>query len=262
MCPIANSRAAFFRWCPIFSERVRDGSPRRTSTASRTRPKLPGTTPATAASRPVKKAVRLEPGTTGSPLTWAAPMATSNAVSSSSDARASSPCLLASRASACSVSACPVADGENPPVPDRNGLGIRRLGAVEIALPETDVAEFHQRPPELAPHPRSQLVARQHGLFLGAIAGARHAQHLGAVLGQLSPQGTDIVLCAKGIEAGTGRLMADVAREALPQAEIAVLSGPDPTHNLVLRDNAARVFGKDFEQRKFNGGELEWRRVQ
>ena len=43
---------------------------------------------------------------------------------------------------------------------------------------------------------------------------------------------------------------------------ITVLPGPDLPHNLVLRDNAARVFGKDFEQRKFNGGELEWRRVQ
>ena len=57
------------------------------------------------------------------------------------------------------------------------------------------------------------------------------AQFLGGVLAGvpaapriLAPR--DLVLCAKGIEAGTGRLMCDVAREAVPDAEIAVLSGP------------------------------------
>jgi glycerol-3-phosphate dehydrogenase (NAD(P)+) len=58
------------------------------------------------------------------------------------------------------------------------------------------------------------------------------AQHLARVLANL-PQGhRDLVLCAKGIEAGTGRLMADVAAEAAPGASIAVLSGPTFAHEV------------------------------
>ena len=47
------------------------------------------------------------------------------------------------------------------------------------------------------------------------------AQHLGRVLGELPSCPRDLVLCSKGIEAGTGRLMNEVAREAAPQAELA-----------------------------------------
>src|SRR5579863_5250766 len=57
------------------------------------------------------------------------------------------------------------------------------------------------------------------------------AQHLARVLGSLpvakpGNRPRDLVLCAKGIEAGSGRLMVDVAREAAPSATLAVLSGP------------------------------------
>ena len=38
--------------------------------------------------------------------------------------------------------------------------------------------------------------------------------------------GTPLVLCAKGIELGSGLLLTDVAAELLPQAPVAVLSGP------------------------------------
>ena len=64
-------------------------------------------------------------------------------------------------------------------------------------------------------------------MALPILLGVVPAQHLGGVLTRL-PQGVtrDLVLCAKGIEAGTGRLMADVARAALPGAAMAVLSGP------------------------------------
>jgi glycerol-3-phosphate dehydrogenase (NAD(P)+) len=51
------------------------------------------------------------------------------------------------------------------------------------------------------------------------------AQVLGRVLGGLSRPPRDLVLCSKGIEAGTGKLMNDVAREASPGSAIAVLSG-------------------------------------
>lgn len=55
------------------------------------------------------------------------------------------------------------------------------------------------------------------------------AQFLRAVCGRLAPllaPGTPVVICAKGIEKGTGALMTDVVREMLPQAEMMVMSGP------------------------------------
>jgi glycerol-3-phosphate dehydrogenase (NAD(P)+) len=58
------------------------------------------------------------------------------------------------------------------------------------------------------------------------------AQVLGRVLEGLTKPPRDLVLCSKGIEAGTGRLMNDVARAASPGSEIAVLSGPTFAHEV------------------------------
>ena len=58
------------------------------------------------------------------------------------------------------------------------------------------------------------------------------AQHLAAVLAGLPDGPRDLVLCSKGIEAGSGRLMADVARDAAPAASLAVLSGPTFAHEV------------------------------
>jgi len=58
------------------------------------------------------------------------------------------------------------------------------------------------------------------------------AQFLAGVIAQLPPGERDLVLCAKGIEAGTGRLMADVAAAAVPHARLAVLSGPTFAHEV------------------------------
>jgi glycerol-3-phosphate dehydrogenase (NAD(P)+) len=58
------------------------------------------------------------------------------------------------------------------------------------------------------------------------------AQHLGAVLGALPAYPRDLVLCAKGIEAGSGRLMSEVAHAAAPRSDIAVLSGPTFAHEV------------------------------
>jgi glycerol-3-phosphate dehydrogenase (NAD(P)+) len=52
------------------------------------------------------------------------------------------------------------------------------------------------------------------------------AQHMRAVLDGLPRSGQPLVLCAKGIEAGTRLLMSEVAAQARPDAPIAVLSGP------------------------------------
>ena len=55
------------------------------------------------------------------------------------------------------------------------------------------------------------------------------AQHLRQILGALQPHvrsGQPLVLCCKGIEQRTGLLMSQVAADVLPDATIAVLSGP------------------------------------
>ena len=51
------------------------------------------------------------------------------------------------------------------------------------------------------------------------------AQHLARVLADLPNAPRDLVLCAKGIEASTGRLMAEVAAAVLPSAHLAVQPG-------------------------------------
>lgn len=80
------------------------------------------------------------------------------------------------------------------------------------------------------------------------------AQHLGRVLAGLDQPPQDLVLCAKGIEAGTGRLMADVAQAALPGAEIAVLSGPTFAHEVAAGLPTAVTLA-------CAGGEAQWQRL-
>jgi glycerol-3-phosphate dehydrogenase (NAD(P)+) len=58
------------------------------------------------------------------------------------------------------------------------------------------------------------------------------AQHLGGVVAQLPSPARDLVLCAKGIEAKSGRMMHEVAAAAAPGSEIAVLSGPTFAHEV------------------------------
>ncbi len=55
------------------------------------------------------------------------------------------------------------------------------------------------------------------------------AQHLRSALKALAPHlrpGVPVVLCSKGVEQGSLKLMTEVAAETLPDAPIAVLSGP------------------------------------
>jgi glycerol-3-phosphate dehydrogenase (NAD(P)+) len=55
------------------------------------------------------------------------------------------------------------------------------------------------------------------------------AQHVRTIAGQLTPylpRGKPVVMCAKGLEQSTGKLMGEVMAQALPAATQAVLSGP------------------------------------
>ena len=80
------------------------------------------------------------------------------------------------------------------------------------------------------------------------------AQHLAGVLAGLPGYAGDIVLCAKGIEAATGRLMTEVAAEAAPQAQLAVLSGPTFAHEVAAGLPTAVTLA-------CSGGEAQWRRL-
>jgi glycerol-3-phosphate dehydrogenase (NAD(P)+) len=80
------------------------------------------------------------------------------------------------------------------------------------------------------------------------------AQFLGSVIGGLPESRCDLVLCAKGIEASTGRLMADVAADAAPDAELAVLSGPTFAHEVAAGLPTAVTLA-------CSGGEAQWERL-
>ena len=58
------------------------------------------------------------------------------------------------------------------------------------------------------------------------------AQHMRSVLAEAQPSRRAHVLCSKGIEQGSGKLLHDVVREVCPDAPIAVLSGPTFAHEV------------------------------
>lgn len=61
------------------------------------------------------------------------------------------------------------------------------------------------------------------------------AQHLRAVLTKAAPQikpAVPVIVCSKGIEVETGKLMSDVASDLLPASMIGVLSGPNFAHEV------------------------------
>jgi glycerol-3-phosphate dehydrogenase (NAD(P)+) len=63
---------------------------------------------------------------------------------------------------------------------------------------------------------------------------AAPAQHLRAVLAdvtRVAPKGIPLVICAKGIERASGKLVTEVFREAAPEFELAILSGPSFAHD-------------------------------
>ncbi|MEE4317801.1 MAG: NAD(P)H-dependent glycerol-3-phosphate dehydrogenase [Erythrobacter sp.] len=80
------------------------------------------------------------------------------------------------------------------------------------------------------------------------------AQVLGKVLASLPRPPRDLVLCSKGIEAGSGRLMNDVARDASPGSAIAVLSGPTFAHEVAAGMPTAVTLA-------CGGGAEQWERL-
>ena len=68
-------------------------------------------------------------------------------------------------------------------------------------------------------------AVRGAGIVLFAMPSQAQREAARALAPLLAP-GTAVVICAKGMEKGTGRLLTEVLEEELPGREIAVLSGP------------------------------------
>jgi len=95
------------------------------------------------------------------------------------------------------------------------------------------IAGGHANPlflPGVALDPAVRATAEARDLLASdAILAVVPAQHLRATLAALAsdmPVGLPIVLCAKGVEAGSLKLMTEVLAETAPAARPAVLSGP------------------------------------
>jgi glycerol-3-phosphate dehydrogenase (NAD(P)+) len=73
----------------------------------------------------------------------------------------------------------------------------------------------------------------------GALLVVTPAQHMRAILAAFDARGKPLILCAKGIEEATGKLMHDVAHEEQPGSPIAILSGPTFAHEVALGMPAA-----------------------
>ncbi len=81
------------------------------------------------------------------------------------------------------------------------------------------------------------------------------AQHLGPVLGSLGKAPQDLILCSKGIEASSGQLMNDVAKDTVPDSDIAILSGPTFAHEVAAGMPTAVTLA-------CGGGESQWQRLK
>lgn len=134
--------------------------------------------------------------------------------------------------------------------------------AVLLWAREADVVEAvnaeHRNPrflPAAALHPAIHATGDLADLAaLPVLLMVTPAQYLATVLAALAPQGSDIVLCAKGIEQGTGRLMSEVAAAAAPGAALAVLSGPTFAHEVAGGLPTAVTLA-------CAGGEAQWARL-
>jgi len=113
----------------------------------------------------------------------------------------------------------------------RAGLGVTlwtRTSALATALAETRRNDLYLPGVALAPtiHPTSDLADLASA---DLILATTPAQHMRGVLASLAPHlrpSAPVILCAKGVEQGSLKLMTDVLAETLPAARPAVLSGP------------------------------------
>jgi len=113
----------------------------------------------------------------------------------------------------------------------RTGLGVTlwtRQPALAAALAETGRNDLYLPGVALAPAIRATADLAELG-SADLILATTPAQHMRGVLAALAPHyrpGGPVILCAKGVEQGSLKLMTEVLAETLPAARTAVLSGP------------------------------------
>jgi glycerol-3-phosphate dehydrogenase (NAD(P)+) len=113
----------------------------------------------------------------------------------------------------------------------RAGLGVTlwtRTPALATALTETGRNDVYLPGVDLAPAIRATSDLADLGAA-DLVLATTPAQHMRSVLGRLArelPRGAPVILCAKGVEQGSLKLMTQVLAEAAPEARAAVLSGP------------------------------------
>ena len=71
-------------------------------------------------------------------------------------------------------------------------------------------------------------------------------RNMSRTIGRHLAPGTPVALCAKGIEAGTGRLLADAAAEEMPGHPIGAISGPTFAHETAMAYPTAVTVAFDF----------------
>lgn len=80
-----------------------------------------------------------------------------------------------------------------------------------------------------------------------AVTPAQYVRAMGETMRQHLGGGTPVVMCSKGIEQKTGKLMSDVVAEALPGVPFAVLSGPSFAADVARGLPAALTLASDDE---------------
>ena len=113
------------------------------------------------------------------------------------------------------------ASGTDVTLIGRNGEAIAAMRASrrnEKVLPGIDL-------PENLAYSAEIEAVRGAGIVLFAMPSQAQREAARTFAPLLAP-GTAVVICAKGMEKGTGRLLTDVVEEELPGREVAVLSGP------------------------------------
>lgn len=114
------------------------------------------------------------------------------------------------------------------------------------------INETHENPLFLAGVPLSPRIRATGDIAALAACAANlvvtPAQHMRAVLANLPRQGQPLLLCAKGIEAGSLKLLHEVAAEVHPASAIAVLSGPTFAHEVAAGQPTAVTLAATTEE--------------
>ena len=97
----------------------------------------------------------------------------------------------------------------------------------------TSINERHENEVYLKGVPLAPTLKATHDLHVAAekdiLLLVTPAQHMRSILTEIKEEidpGKPIVICSKGIEIESGKLLSEAARDVVPKAEIAILTGP------------------------------------